>query len=138
MRAFKGGVTLILAIFAVTVTVAFTGADLWRDLRLSGEPLAPASGVRLEKAECTSHWSVITNCTVHYLRARQTRPNTLDYIFLGGTPQQEVRLMASADPNTVVTDVGMSKLNNRIAALAVWLAGFAALGWFGVRVMTTP
>src|SRR5690349_8665746 len=138
MRAFKGAVTLILAIFVVIVSVAFTGSDLWRDLRLSREPLTPASGVRLEKAECTTHWMVITNCTVNYLRVSQTKSTSLHYIFLGGTPQERVQLMAApGDRNTIVTDVGIAKLNNRIAALAVWLAGFAALGWFGVRVMRT-
>ena len=104
---------------------------------LRNETFVPAQA-SITEAKCKTHWFVYTRCEVSY-RAQQTQQtSSLSYSFLGPAPEDRVRLIHPInDRQTIVTDVGINHLGNRIAFLLLSLCLAIGIGVFSLRQITT-
>jgi hypothetical protein len=126
-------VTLVLACLFAIATLHFEGPGLMRDLELRNARLVPARDLKVEKAECRSHWWIVSNCSISY-SASQTdeKKYSLSFSVFGTLGGERFQLMRAPD-NRVTTDIGMAKLVNRITALTVVICIFAATSFVAFR-----
>ena len=127
-----------LAVLFVVALVYAVGPGLMRDISLRNQQFVPAQAA-ITGAKCKTHWFVYTSCDVSYRAASAPQQaELLHYSFLGPVGEKSVRAMRPInDQNTVVADIGINKLGNRIALFAIALFGFASLGFFSMRKMMT-
>jgi hypothetical protein len=130
---FRPLVTLLLACVFAIATLNVEGPGLMRDFELRNARLVPARDLKIEEARCTSHWWIVSNCSISY-SAPQAGEKTYSLAFsvfgtLGG---ERVRLMRAPD-NRVTTDIAMAKLVNRVTAMTVIMCCFAAMGFVSFR-----
>ncbi len=132
---------MIRSVVAFAAAVLFAGAlvysvgpGLAQDFPLRNQQFVPAQA-SISEAKCKTHWFVYTSCSISY-RSQQAPQQTrsLHYSFLGPVAEKTVRLMQPADnQHTVVADIGINHLGNRIALFAIALFSFASLGFFSLR-----
>jgi hypothetical protein len=136
---------MIRPAFAFLISVAtaigliyFEGAGIARDIPLRNETFVPAQA-NITGAKCKTHWFVYTRCEVSYRTPQtQAQESSLSYSFLGPAPEDRFRLIHPInDRQTIVADIGINHLGNRIALLAVGLAAFGGLGFFSLRQIAT-
>jgi hypothetical protein len=123
----------IAALFFAAVTVYVEGPGLMRDFGLRNAALVPAPDLRVEEARCTSHWWVLSNCTISYRAPQAQQRYSLSFSVLGTIGGERFQLMRSPDNRTVTTDIAVAKLTNRVTAMVVLLALFSMIGFFAFR-----
>jgi hypothetical protein len=123
----------IAALFFAAVTVYVEGPGLMRDFGLRNAALVPARDLKVEEARCTSHWWILSNCTISYRAPQARERSSLSFSVFGTLGGERFQLMRTPDNRTVTTDIAVAKLTNRATAMAVLLAGFAAIGFFAFR-----
>jgi hypothetical protein len=130
---FRPLLMLMLACLFAIVTLHVEGPGLMRDFELRNASLVPAYDLKIEEARCTSHWWIVSNCSVSY-SAPQAREKkySLSFSVFGTLGGERVRLMRAPD-NRVTTDIAMAKLVNRFTSTIVFVCGFAAMAFFAFR-----
>ncbi len=123
----------IAALFFAAVTVYVEGPGLMRDVQLRNVALVPARDLKVEEAKCTSHWWILSNCTISYTAPRARERESVRFSVFGTLGGERFQLMRAPDNRTVTTDIAVAKLTNRVTTMAVLLAGFAAIGFFAFR-----
>jgi hypothetical protein len=131
----KAALAVLLAGFAFMYAWYAHGLNIVRDFELRNQSFVPATDMKILRAECSSRWSIITDCDVEYQPPAGTK-QTLSYKFLGPRPEKSVTLLRSAqDRRIVIGDVGILHIWNRILCLGFFSAAMAAIAIFGVRKM---
>ncbi len=130
---FRPLVTLMLVLLFAIVTLYVEGPGLMRDFALRNASLVPARDLRVEEARCTSHWWIVSNCSISY-SAPQTgeKKYSLSFSVFGTLGGERVRLLRAPD-NRVTTDIAMAKLVNRFISTIAFTCGFAVMGFFAFR-----
>ena len=129
---FRPLVTLIfVSVFAIS-TLYIEGPGLMRDFALRNARLVPAPDLKVEEARCTSHWWILSNCSISY-SAPQTQAKWSIYFSVFGTLGGERFQLLRAPDNRVTTDIGMAKLVNRFTSTVVVTFLFAVMGFFAFR-----
>ena len=123
---------ILVSLFAIA-TLYVEGPGLMRDFELRNANLVPAHDLKVEEAKCTSHWWIVSNCSISY-SAPQAREKkySLSFSVFGTLGGERFRLMRAPD-NRVTTDIAMAKLVNRVTATTVITCIFAAMGFFAFR-----
>ena len=103
-----------------------------RDFALRNAKLVPAPDLKVEEARCTSHWWILSNCSIRYT-SPQTPTNYSIYFSVFGTLGGERFQLMRAPDNRVTTDIAMAKLVNRFTSMAVATFLFAVMGFFAFR-----
>jgi hypothetical protein len=123
---------ILVSLFAIA-TLYIEGPGLMRDFELRNARLVPAYDLKVEEAKCTSHWWIVSNCSISYSapQAREKKYSIFFSVFgtLGG---ERFQLMRAPD-NRVTTDIGIAKLVNRFTSTAVLTSIFAMMGFFAFR-----
>jgi hypothetical protein len=101
--------------------------DLWRDITLRNSVMVPHSTARIDKASCKGLALVLKHCTITFHEdaapyvSNVTKPQvapptqTLSYLFVGSPGERRVGLWRAVErPGSVVSDLGMEYLTNRI------------------------
>jgi hypothetical protein len=130
---FRPLLTLMAAFFFALGTLYVEGPGLMRDFELRNARLVPARDLKVEEAECTSHWWIVSNCSISY-SAPQARAKTysLNFSVFGTLGGERFQLMRAPD-NRVTTDIAMAKLVNRVTAMTMIMCGFAVMGFVSFR-----
>ena len=129
---FRPLITLILvSVFGIS-TLYIEGPGLMRDFALRNARLVPAPDLKVEEARCTSHWWILSNCSIRY-SAPQTQAKWSIYFSVFGTLGGERFQLLRAPDNRVTTDIGMAKLVNRFTSTVVVTFLFAVMGFFAFR-----
>ena len=123
----------IAALFFAAVTVYVEGPGLMRDFGLRNAALVPAPDLRVEEARCTSHWWILSNCTISYRAPQVQQRYSITFSVFGTLGGERFQLMRAPDNRTVTTDIAVAKLTNRMTAMTVLLAIFAMIGFFAFR-----
>jgi hypothetical protein len=134
----RSAFVFLISVVSAIGLIYFEGAGIARDIPLRNETFVPAQA-SISAAKCTTHWFVYTRCEVSY-RTQQTAGQTssLSYSFLGPVPEERFRLIHPInDRQTIVADVGINHLGNRIALLVVGFCAFGCLGFFSLRQIAT-
>jgi hypothetical protein len=139
----RPAIAFLVSVAAAIGLIYFEGASIARDIPLRNETFVPAQA-SITEAKCKTHWFVYTRCEVSY-KAQQTpsgqtpqQTSSLSYSFLGPAPAERVLLIQPInDRQTIVADVGINHLGNRIALLVVGLCAFGCLGFFSLRQIAT-
>jgi hypothetical protein len=129
---------LLISVAAAIGLIYFEGGSIARDIPLRNETFVPAQA-SITEAKCKTHWFVYTRCEVSYkTQQAAAQTSSLSYSFLGPAPAERVLLIQPInDRQTIVADVGINHLGNRIALLVVGLAAFGGLGFFSLRQIAT-
>ena len=122
---------ILVSVFAIS-TLYIEGPGLMRDFALRNAKLVPAPDLKVEEARCTSHWWIVSNCSIRY-SAPQTQAKWSIYFSVFGTLGGEPFQLLRAPDNRVTTDIGMAKLVNRFTSTAVVTFLFAVMGFFAFR-----
>jgi len=130
VRAF---LACIAAFFFAAVTVYLEGPGLMRDVQLRNATLVPAYDLKVEEARCTSHWWILSNCTIKYTEPRARERESIHFSVFGTLGGERFQLMRAPDSRTATTDIAVAKLTNRVTTMAFLLAVFAAIGFFAFR-----
>jgi hypothetical protein len=125
------GALILVSVFAIS-TLYIEGPGLMRDFALRNARLVPAPDLKVEEARCTSHWWIMSNCSIRY-SAPQTQAKWSIYFSVFGTLGGERFQLLRAPDNRVTTDIGMAKLVNRFTSTAVVTCLFAVMGFFAFR-----
>lgn len=135
--AFSPSVLLALAVAVGVGGVCLNGPSLLRDYQMRNTPLIPALELRVQKAECATHWSVYTQCDIAYA-APGRRSHSLSYSFLGRLPRTDFILMRPVhDRELVVADIGLAHILNRIAGLGAFVSVAMLAAWLAWRRLAT-
>jgi hypothetical protein len=116
----------------------FEGGSIARDIPLRNETFVPAQA-SIQAAKCKTHWFVYTRCEVSYRTQQQAEGQTssLSYSFLGPAPEDRFMLIHPVnDRQTILADIGINHLGNRIALVFIGLIGFGCIGFFSLRQIT--
>ena len=122
---------IFVSVFAIS-TLYIEGPGLMRDFALRNAKLVPAPDLKVEEARCTSHWWIMSNCSIRY-SAPQTQAKWSIYFSVFGTLGGEPFQLLRAPDNRVTTDIGMAKLVNRFTSTVVVTFLFAVMGFFAFR-----
>ena len=114
------------------VTLYIEGPGLVRDLALRNAKLVPAPDLKVEEARCTSHWWILSNCSIKYSAPQAPAKYSINFSVFGTLGGEHFQLMRAPD-NRVTTDIGMTKLVNRLAQTTVATFIFAVIGFFAFR-----
>jgi len=126
-------VTLILvSVFAMAILYV-DGPGLMRDFAQRNARLVPASDLKVEEASCTSHWWIVSNCSIRYTAPQaQAKQFSISFSVFGTLGGERFRLLRAPD-NRVTTDIAMAKLVNRFISMTVLMGLFAAAGFVAFR-----
>ena len=103
---------------------ALVGADVMRDWRVGGDPVA-AADARVDEAQCRSWLYVFGLCSVSVTdtMAAAERKRTFRYAFIGRGSAEALALLRSRnDPTLLTSDLGLRHLAGR-TLVALLLAG---------------
>ena len=123
----------IAALFFAAVTVYVEGPGLMRDVQLRNAALVPAHDLNVEEARCTSHWWILSNCTIKYTEPRARERESIHFSVFGTLGGERFQLMRTPDNRTVTTDIAVAKLTNRVTTMVFLLAAFAVIGFVAFR-----
>jgi hypothetical protein len=130
---FRPLLTLIAAFVFAIVTLNVEGPGLMRDFELRNARLVPARDLKIEEARCTSHWWILSNCSVSYSAPQAGKKTySLSFSVFGSLGGESVQLMRAPD-SRVTTDIAMAMLVNRVTEMIVIMCGFAAMGFVSFR-----
>ena len=130
---FRPLITLILVSLFAIATLYVEGPGLMRDFALRNASLAPAYDLKVEEARCTSHWWIVSNCSIKYSAPQtQAKQFSLSFSVFGTLGGERFQLMRAPD-NRVTTDIAMAKLVNRFTSTIVFVCIFAVMGFFAFR-----
>jgi hypothetical protein len=113
-------------------TLYIEGPGLMRDFALRNARLVPAHDLKVEEARCTSHWWIVSNCSIKYSAPQAPAKYSIYFSVFGTLGGERFQLMRAPD-NRVTTDIGMTKLVNRFTSTAVLTCIFAVMGFFAFR-----
>jgi hypothetical protein len=122
---------LAACVFGV-VTLYIEGPGLMRDFALRNARLVPAPDLKVEEARCTSHWWILSNCSIKYSASQAPAKYSINFSVFGTLGGERFQLMRAPD-NRVTTDIGMAKLVNRFTSTMVVTCIFAVMGFFAFR-----
>lgn len=123
---------ILMAVFAIS-TLYIEGPGLRRDFELRNAKLVPAHDLKVEEARCTSHWWILSNCSIKYSAPQtQAKQFSLNFSVFGALGGERFQLLRAPD-NRVTTDLGMAKLANRFTSMVVVTCLFAVMGFFAFR-----
>ena len=123
----------IAALFFAAFTVYMEGPGLMRDMQLRNAALVPAHDLKVEEASCTSHWWILSNCTISYTQPRARERESIHFSVFGTLGGERFQLMRAPDNRTVTTDIAVAKFTNRVTTMVFLLAAFATIGFFAFR-----
>jgi hypothetical protein len=103
-----------------------------RDFALRNARLVPAPDLKVEEARCTSHWWIVSNCSIKYSAPQVADKRSIYFSVFGTLGGERFQLMRAPD-NRVTTDIGMAKLVNRFTSTIVATCIFAVIGFFAFR-----
>ena len=128
----------LISIAAAIGLIYFEGGSIARDIPLRNETFVPAQA-SITEAKCKTHWFVYTRCEVSYHTQQSTgQKSSLSYSFLGPAPEKSFLLIQPInDQQTIVADIGINHLGNRIALVFVGLIAFGCIGFFSLRQIAT-
>ena len=114
------------------VTLYIEGPGLMRDFALRNARLVPAPDLKVEEARCTSHWWILSNCSIKYSSPQAPATYSIYFSVFGTLGGERFQLMRAPD-NRVTTDIAMAKLVNRFTSTTVVTCIFAVMGFFAFR-----
>lgn len=91
----------------------------------------PALDLKVEKANCTVHWFILSTCEITYSDPRKpsAKVASVDQLVYGSWGNDRFMLLRSAGhPEIVSTTLGVRDLNARIVTMVVWIVVFLAMG----------
>jgi hypothetical protein len=106
---------------------------LMRDVQLRNATLVPARDLKVEEAKCTTHWWLVSNCSIKYVAPQARTRESINFSVFGTLGGERFQLMRTPDNRAVTTDIGIAKLTNRITMAIVLLIAITGTFYVSFR-----
>ncbi len=125
--------TCVVAALVGVAMIYLEGPGLMRDVQLRNAALVPARDLKVDEAQCRSHWWVVSNCSISYSAPQSRDKQSIHFSVFGTIGGQRFQLMRTPDSRAVTTDIGIAKLTNRVSMAILMLGLVGTVCFFSFR-----